>query len=151
MSQPLDRLLLTCGIECGHRARKVGGSQTTGVPAEVSLHEVDALALDGFADDHRGPVAVGRRKGIDRCNELSHVVAVNHDNVPAKCRPLIGVWLEHDAFFIEAGHELAIAVDEGHHVAEFIASGGHRRLPYRTLAGLAIAEHAEDSVRLATT
>src|SRR5690606_23824726 len=71
------------------------------------------------------------------------------DDVPAEGAPLVGVGLEHDALLGEAGHELAVAVNDRDEVAEPVAAAGHDGLPHRALAGLAVAEQGDDAVALA--
>ena len=82
-------------------------------------------------------------------DEGGHVVAVDLDDVPAEGAPLVGVGLEGDPLLRVARHELAVAVDEGHEVAQLVAAGRHGGLPDRALAGLAVAEQADHAVRLA--
>ena len=95
--------------------------------AEAVLHERDAAALLGLADDRGG--AVERAAPLERLDDRAHVVAVDLDRVPAEGLELrahvAGV---HDLLGGAVGLQVVVVDDRGQ-VGEVEVRGRHRALP----------------------
>jgi len=115
------------------------------VPAGLTFHKADALPLDGVGEDHDGS-ACCRACLLQSVDNLAHVVAVDAQHVPAKCRVLGGerFYLHH--VFDQAVDLQAVAINHGDDVVEMKVAGLHRRFPHLALLLLAVAHQAEDLV-----
>src|SRR5439155_1117006 len=116
------------------------------VPDHV-LHERDAFPLRRLRDDH-GWLALVRMGLVDRLEDLTHVVAVDREDVPAERLPLVREGLQ--------GHDLLrapllldpVPVDEGREVVQVVLPAGKRRLPRLPDVLLAIPHDAVHPPRL---
>ena len=110
------------------------------VPAVLALDERHALSFDCPRKDHRGLTLGAARLGV-RVEDRVHVVAVDHDRVPAERAPAARVLLH---IVLPHGRPaLAERVDIGDpaQIVEPRRRAGVRRFPHRALGRLAVAEH----------
>ena len=114
------------------------------VPADLVLHEGNALALNGLLNDHCGLVE-NSLSLVERSLDLVEVVTVDADNVPAESLELLvdGV-RRHNLGYLAVDLE-TVVINDCNQIIKLIVSREHCSLPYLTLLDLAISEHSEMS------
>ena len=109
------------------------------MPALASFHERHALALDRARENHRGPAPRPARV-VERVENRRHIVAVDHDGVPAERTPP-----SFELLHVVRPHRrpaLTECVDVGHAAQVVEAQRGRRvrRFPDRSFRRLAVTE-----------
>ena len=119
--------------------------QRPAVPALAVLDLVEAAALAGAGDDHRGLVRLGGPG--ERAVDLAQVVAVDGHGVAAERLGPLDVRLGVPAQFGRAALAEAVDVDDRGQVPQPVVGGLVQRLPDGALGGLAVPAQDPHPVR----
>src|SRR5690606_20892908 len=135
-------------LQLGHNLGELVGRGYLGVPLEVALEPLNALALHRSSDHAGGPIA-GRpcvSQGIDA--EV-HVMTVACHHVAAERLPPLGE-MRHGLVrrLLTAPLATAVGVYHGAEVAQAVFGSEVGRLPPLALLTLAVAHHNEHAVVL---
>ena len=127
-------------LELGQRLLGLLGRGRLAVEAELVLHQRDAAALPGLADD-RGR-ALARAAPLERLDDRRHVVAVDLDRLPLEGLELLAhVPDVHDLLGRAVGLEVVV-VDDRRQVRDVEVGGRHRGLPGLALLAVAVRHAA---------
>ena len=136
------------GGELGERARVLLVVHRQVVPADLALHERDAVAEHRLREQDVRP-ALDRREAVDDGAQRGRVVAVDVVGVPAEGAPALLERREVEHVARVAERLLAVDVDDRDEVAEPVVGGEHHRLPDRALVALGVAHEHERAPRAA--
>ena len=127
-------------LELGNGAVEVvAGRNRLAVPAVLPFDGGHAVPLDRAGKDHRRLPGRARRL-LERLQDGADVVAVDDDGVPPEGPPARPVGLHVVSPLRRAALPEAVDVGEGAQVVEPVALRDLRRLPYRPLRRLAVAD-----------
>ena len=98
------------------------------VPADLILHERDALALDGLGNDDRRLALLGLR-GIDGIRDGLVVMTVDGHDVPAEGTELVLDGIDGHDVVVVAVNLKVVVIHEGDNVVAPVVAGAHRRRP----------------------
>src|SRR5262249_47564145 len=113
------------------------------MPGDLVFHEADSLPLHGVRHDEGG-LALDTCRSVQTVGDLSHVVAVDLQDVPVERAPLVDHRLEwHHLIHVTVDLSVVVVEDrsEGIHL---VFRGAHRRFPDLSLLRLAISDYAVD-------